>query len=107
MDRSSSWRGERTGSEGAGFIINIGLDLLRRDINHVPILVLCHLTQELLKFPTAIFTHFALKLGKSFIYRLGCGHRMLDISLYPNDSGESLYPNDSGEIAEIALHRTN
>jgi len=29
------------------------LDLFRRDINHVPILVLCHFTQELLKLAPA------------------------------------------------------
>jgi site-specific DNA recombinase len=38
-------------------------------------------SDHLLKLPTAILTHFALKLGKSFINRLGYGPRMLDISL--------------------------
>ncbi len=49
------------------------LDLFRRDINHVPILVLCHLTQELLKLPTAIPAHLALKLIERLADRLWLG----------------------------------
>ena len=63
----------------------IGLDLFRRDIDRIPILVLSPLTQELPKPPTAILTHFALKLSKRFIYRLWLGERMLNVSLKPND----------------------
>jgi hypothetical protein len=45
--------------------------LFRLDIDHIILVIkLAHLTQELLKLPTAILTHFALKLSKRFIYRL-------------------------------------
>jgi hypothetical protein len=56
------------GSRKAARIGLIGLNLFRHP---VPILVLWHLTQELLKLPTALLTHFALKVSKRFINRLG------------------------------------
>jgi hypothetical protein len=41
----------------------IGLDLFRLDIDHIILVIkLAHVTQELLKLPTAILTHSALWL---------------------------------------------
>jgi hypothetical protein len=49
----------------------VRLALFRLDIDHALILFIrAHLTQELLKLPTAFLTHFALKLSKRFIDRL-------------------------------------
>ena len=56
--------------------------LFRLDIDHIILVIkLTQLTQELLKLPTAIFTHFALKLSKRFIYRLRRSERMLKFYL--------------------------
>jgi len=46
--------------------------LFRLDIDHIILVIkLAQLTQELLELATAFLTHFALKLSKRFIYRLG------------------------------------
>jgi hypothetical protein len=67
------------GSNGSGLPPSrvghwLGLDLFRRDINHVLVLVikLAHLTQELLKLPTFL-AYTAFKLGQRFVHRLGLG----------------------------------
>jgi hypothetical protein len=74
--------------------------LFRLDVDQIILVIkLAHLTQDLLKFPTAILTHFALKLSKRVIYRLGRSERMLNVRM----RGRDLVPSVSVVAYEVGL----